>query len=355
MSDRSDASRDGGGQGKARLWGIRLAFLLVSTLIAFELVAQAYIWKVHGDLEAMRKRSDHYMQASDDPRLVYELKRNQTIERNERRLRINRYGIRDDEDVVPEQWRIALLGASVVFGDRHHMRNTIGAFLQEDLDPAARDVRVLNFAVPGYGNDEHLENLKVKDAIYDVDYVVFILNAVDFAERDTRFEGGDNGLYRMYKPPRWAGLYLLRKAIYRYHKGGPPWAPNLVSIDWYRWLYNGTREHGFEVIKAMDEYCESHGCGFTLALLPPGSAYVDGHYALEDMYREIYDFAQRNGIDAIQSIDTFADGSLFDKTDHLTAEGNRILAELLARHLEPAVHAAVGDRAPAEDTARVAS
>ena len=320
------------------------AILLLFSLSALELVSQIYTRYAIAKLEAGKDRPDHYYTLSANEILGYELARNRTIVNNDKILRINKYGIREDDDILYGQWKIALLGASVVFGDLYSNENTISQLLQAEFEASGREVKVLNFAVPGYGLDEHLENLKIKNDVYDVDHVVFVMNAVDFCRRNSRFEGGDNGLYRMYHPPGLASLFLLRKAIYRYNKGGFIWDPKLVSPEWYEWLYRGNRQRGLAAIKAMNNYCATKGCAFTLFLLPPGSAYVESKFVLMEAYSEIFDFAEANGIEVIQSIEEFSDARvLFDQTDHLTLEGNRRLASILARHLQRGINEHLSD------------
>ena len=173
---------------------------------------------------------------------------------------------------------------------------------------------------------------------------MFILQAKDFAKRNTRYEGADNGLYRLYHRPRFVSRYLMRKAIYRYHKGGSLWRPSMASVDWYEWMYRGSLDTSLAAIRAMDDYCAEQGCRFTLALLPAPSAYVDGEYQLSRMYEEIFAFADREGIHAIQMIEEFGPRieESSDKSDHLTLKGNQLLAGILARHLRPLVAASSG-------------
>ena len=111
----------------------------------------------------------------------------------------------------------------------------------------------------------------------------------------------------------------------------------MQSVDWYRWMYRGTLDQSLAEIKAMDSYCAQRGCRFTLALLPAPAAYVKGKYQLDEMYGEIFAYAEREGIDAIQMIDEFRDGieEYADKSDHLTLEGNQLVARILARRLRP--------------------
>ena len=98
----------------------------------------------------------------------------------------------------------------------------------------------------------------------------------------------------------------------------------------------------------MDSYCADRGCGFTLALLPAGSAYVNGAYQLDEMYSEILAYAESKGIDAVPMTEEFVRGIArnTDESDHLGVGGNRLIAETIARHLRPFVPARLGGKPP---------
>jgi hypothetical protein len=129
---------------------------------------------------------------------------------------------------------------------------------------------------------------------------------------------------------------MLRKAIYRLHKGGGIRRPNPVSVDWYRWMYAANREWGIQRLRELRDYCRENQIEFTLVLLPAGCAYRDTVYELEDMYEEIGRSAQKLGIDVVDcskewGVDEHA--GLFDVTDHLTEAGNELMATTIANRL----------------------
>ena len=320
-----------------RVWIARCLLLVCSTLIAVELVCQLYTSYLGSNWAEVRKRNDHFYLPSDDSILAYELVTNRVATKDGRMLSINSHGIRDaDDELHTGKRKIALLGDSVTFGTGHSQEDTISEMLQEKLDGSRASVKVLNFGVPGYGLDELAELLRNKNAVYSVNHVVFILNANDFCRRDTVYEGADNGLYRMYRRPWITTPWVIRKLIYRYHKGGALKKPNPVSVGWYRWMFAGNREHGFGKIREMREYCKENGIGFTLVLLPAGCAYVDGQYELNDMYRDIADFARHERINPVNCTGEFGKepAKLFDSTDHLQQLGNELMATIIAQSLE---------------------
>ncbi len=330
---RTDDNRETIVRGQSRrALAAKCAVLIVSTALAVEMACQCYLWHLNRSWAEIKRRPDHYFTASENPALGYELARNRFLEKGGRTLHINAHGIRDDgQGLYEDKFRIALLGDSVTFGTNQSQEKTIGALLQHELDPDEEAIKVLNFGVPGYGLDELYEQLRVKDAIYSVDLVVFILNANDFTRRDSRYEGADNGLYRMYVRPRLASLWVARKIPYRLKKGGSLVNPHPVSVEWYRWLFTANKEHGLSLIEEMHAYCQEKGVPFVLVLLPAGCAYRNGRYELDDMYDELQRRACKSGIVTLDGREVFQGGgqAFFDPTDHLHQEGNRALAEFL--------------------------
>ncbi len=301
-----------------------------ATAILFELACQLYAAHVMRQQHALRLNPDHYYVPSSNAVLAYELSRNLTLRREGRTLQLNRHGIRDDRDELPAADRIvALLGDSVVFGKGITQTQTVSALLQATLDPSGSRVKVLNLGVPGYNLPELVEHLKVKNAIYHATHIIYILNPNDFCRRNTRYEGADNGLYRMYCPPWLKSPWFLRKLLYDFHKG------KVVSIGWYRWLYKGNRDRALEIVNDMAVYAESQHAAFTVLLLPARCAYVKDTYELADMYEDIRGTLASKGIEVISPIDTFAQDPtrFFTETDHLTPQGNQVMSDIIAGRL----------------------
>lgn len=309
---------------------MRLLKIAAAALFFFgllEVACRVYARHLDRQWEVLRENPDHYFRASADRVLAYELKPGCVLHKDGRDLRINRFGLRDDSDAVPQgRPIIALLGDSVVFGTGFSQEQTLGALLQRQLGDS---FAVVNFGVPGYNLDELVEQLKTKNAIYHANTVVFLLNPNDFCRRNTVYEGADNGLFRMYEPARWASPWLFGKLLYRFHKGG------IVSPGWYRWIYRGQREHGIDSVREMARYCAANGASFTVVLLPAGCAYVDGTYVLKDLYDDLRSALEAGSIRVVDPVDAFGDApqTLFTDTDHLQAAGNARTADLIARAL----------------------
>ena len=285
---------------------------------------------------ATRADPRFFYQASADPQLVYELRSGYTYDSpDHRRLHINGFGIRDDDESLPTAPRkIAVLGDSVAFSVGADQCQTLPARLQEAMDPSAKRVKVLNFGVAGYSANEVAEFLKNKNAVYRVSDVVYVMNPNDFARRDTRFEGADDALYRIHHPPLLATPMLVRKAIYRWHKSRAFSASgtSLVRPEWYLWMFGGTRDYTFDAIRRMRRYASENGIRFGVVLVPMRSAYTpDGGYALARMSEAIADFFRIEGLPFLDPHNQFASdpAKYLTESDHLEAPGMEKMAEVL--------------------------
>jgi lysophospholipase L1-like esterase len=317
----------------ASLLGIFLAIIIL------ELCCQVYSLYLDKKWRATRTDPSHYYKASHNFTLGYELESNTRIDKDRGRLWINRFGIRELEQEIYEVPKIAILGDSIVFGNALSQEQTISSLLQQSIIRAGDNVKILNFGVPGYGLAEFVEHLKAKNKIYSVDHVIYILNSNDFTRRNSIYEGADAGLYRMYNQPLIKSPWFLRKAIYRIIKYSGPgdYQKEMASVKWYQWLFRGNMEAGYSDIKKMVLYANDLGINFTIVLFPAGVAYNDdGSYELSYMNRNIGAFLKANDIDYVDTTDRFASNvkEYFDPTDHLTFEGNKLMAEILYKYLE---------------------
>ena len=311
-----------------------LSFVLVGAL-GFELACQVYARAVvFPDFDDNMGNPRHYYQHSARPILSYELRPDTEVDLGDRRLHINVHGIREEtDDLAPDLRHAAVLGDSVVFGVNHDQDRTLSLRVQEGLDPAGRWLRVHNFGVGGFNLREVTEQLRIKGAIYGIRNVVYLLNPNDFAPRDTRYEGADNGLYRMYERPTLMSLWFARKAVYRLMKGDP------VSVRWYQWMFDGNEDWGYEQIASMKSYADANDIALSVVLLPSAQAYDDdGSYQLGEMYDRIGRFLEDAGIPHIDASASFADepSKYLDPTDHFHEEGIRAMASILVESLQEA-------------------
>ena len=190
---------------------------------------------------------------------------------------------------------------------------------------------MLNFGVPGYGLEEIQRFLEIQLPVFRPARVCYVLNLNDFSRRNTRTEGSDNGLYRMYAPPAFKVPFFLRKAVYRLMKGG-----RMSSVRWYRWLYRTSRAELLPLVRQMAAAVRRQGGEFSVVLFPPAVAYENGDFALQAEFDEIARELQAQGIAVRAPVREFgaAPRALQDDTDHLTPAGAEILAEVIWQDLK---------------------
>lgn len=311
----------------------RATILLTITAVLVELGCQAYALWLHRQWEAMKALPMHYYEPSANPRLAYGLRRGHDVFHEQRHLHVNRHGYRDDSDgdgKGASAERVAILGDSVVFGIDLSQDETLPARVQERLDPTAQRVKVVNVGVPGYGLAEMPDLLREADAVYGFSKVVYVLNPNDFSLRDSRWEGADNGIYRMYRLPLLKTPWFVRKAIYRHEKAQVDPTPH-----WYQWLYAGTRDVNLSYLAEMGDYARARGIALSVLLLPVASCYegqgAARRFVLADEYREIGAYCAAHGLRCLDVSDTFPSSNpeTFEETDHFVAAGARAMAEVV--------------------------
>lgn len=322
-----------------------LGVAMLFTLVSLELACQAYAVVVQRGFARIMQRPEFYYQRSEHGRLGYGLQRGYERVLDDRRVRVNTMGFREDsESRFEEHTRIAVLGDSVVFGTALSQDQTISAALQRRLDADGQTIKVLNLGVPGYGLGELPDRLREAMEAYRPHAVVYVLNLNDFALRDTRFEGADNGLYRMYHRPLIKTPWFIRKALYRLKKGDV-----LPSPEWYEWLYEGTRERTLPRIAELQRICREHDAGFAIALAPVGAGPGRDDPRIVSLVADLSERVRAGfGLELLDPTAQFAAAAagmaegvagLIDPTDHYTAPG----CEVMGAALEPLVRGLIND------------
>lgn len=307
------------------------------TLILAEVVCYVFYLLLEREWSAVTTQKTHYYEKSPIYELGYALKPNTNITRDGKNLRIDNKGLRVTvESNLEAQNIVALLGDSVVFGIGFSEEDTIPSLLQDIFNSRAEAVNVENLGVPGYSSRESLKFLELKTPEVNPNHIVYVLNANDFSRKDSVYEGGDNGLFRMYNPPVSKALWVVRKVIYRLKKGrtlrGNASHNSAQIIDWYKWLFAGNKDAVFKEIRAMKRLCFARDIKFSVLPLPPGSALGNNRFALSHEYKQLHDFLEKSNIPDIDIVDQLSAG-LFDDTDHLNISGNRVIADAIWRHL----------------------
>ncbi len=309
-----------------RLLALSLGVFLSPVL--FETCCQIYAMVLAKTWEKAKSSPGHYCTRSEA--FGYALKPGFEIVENGRELKINKHGIREAEERTKFPNCVAILGDSVVFGIGLSQEETISSFLQKKLNEQGGGAKVLNFGTPGYGLQELNASMKALLETYEADRIVYVLNLNDFSRRNSVYEGADNGVYRMYAMPVFKSPWFVRKAIYRLKKEG-----GLSSAGWYRWLYEGNKKEGCEIIRKMASNAKAKDASFSVFILPAGVAYGDGSYDLADVHAEIRSFLEESGIDCIDPTELLMEKhrQYFDGTDHFTVSGCERAAEIIARFL----------------------
>lgn len=319
-------------------WRKKLLFtviLLAAALVLGELAGQAwFLWWQQPAWEALKQDPNFYYLPSKDPVLGNILAADYEVNRPGRRLRITR-GLRADEDVRQRAVDVLLLGDSVVFGTGLSQEETIPARLQTELNsgqPPA--ITVVNGGVPGYGLEELVALNRQLQGVLKPKLTLLVLNPNDFARRNTRYEGADNGLYRMFHPPTLLLPWVFDKAIYRWHKGG-----QYASLGWYEWLFAGTSRELLPLLGIIKRECEQQDGKLILVLYPAATAYgTAGAYGLNQQETTIARYAAAVGIPTWRAAQHFGPPTTAwsDDTDHLTAAGAKEFARWLAPQVKSA-------------------
>lgn len=308
---------------------------IAASAVLFELGCRLIWLRLGSGWNERKSRVTFFYQRSANPLLGYELSPGFELKGDRGHVRIGTDGLRVTEGAPVDPARaIALIGDSVVFGSGHRQGETPADYLQRGLNALGGDPpRVANFGVPGYSFSEIREFFEMKAASLKIDAAVLALNLNDFARRDSIYEGGDNGLYRMFNAPPWRSAYFLRKAAYRFRRNALFDSEREVSPGWYRWLWQANRDNGLAQIERMNSFARGRSIRFGVVLFPSGQAYrASGRYELEDIHGAIAEHLGRIGIRCVDAAAIFRDGHdrLIDATDHPTVEGNAKLAEAIA-------------------------
>ena len=305
---------------------VHVLLMVLFSFLLLEILCQVFFALIVGkSFEAQRNDPQHYYTTSEDPALRYVLKPGSRLEKDGRRIAINSFGIRDDSDSTLYPWKIAILGDSVPFGVRLSQEDSPSAALQKLTGDG---IKVLNFGTPGYNLEEIQRFLELKYPLYKPQQIFYVLNLNDFSRRNTIYEGADNGLYRMYSRPLFKSPFFMRRAIYHYMKGG-----EASSVRWYRWLYEGNKRSGLPIIKKMADYARANHSEFTVILFPPGVAYENGNFVMQDVLDEISGYLKENGISTYVPVADFSKNTtkLQDSSDHLTRAGSEVIAATIKR------------------------
>jgi lysophospholipase L1-like esterase len=257
---------------------------------------------------------------------------------------INRQGLRGAElrERREVEARILVTGDSVVFGHGVGDGETFPAQLQAIFAAEGREVEVLNAGVKGYGTDQSFKRFGLRLQDLGPDVLVFALNPNDVADniRQPLYTVKDGRLLELSatRCPFYRVLWLDSRlpAPVRHTKFYGRIVSRLLRADWNRSLPDRdaqglnawSREKIVREIEALRD--RSRGAGFRLVVLGVPTLVPNAFRWLESGLPEGVEF-----LDANEAADWAGEPArwfLNDRT-HLTAAGNRRLAELLHARL----------------------
>jgi len=210
---------------------VTFLFLLVIVFILIEIGFRIF-WD--GKPKVPEKISKYPYYADEDPLISYRLKPDWIYEKG--KVVTNMHGFRIDRNLElekkEENYRIAFLGDSVVFGTLTEEPETLTSYLQRRFNVLKYDsinrIVVLNFGVPGYNVSQYLGVLKKYALLYNPDFIIVGITVFnDFDGKKVEYLGNGyitrrifsdiNGYNYHVDSPSWLtwNSYFLR---YRYYK-----------------------------------------------------------------------------------------------------------------------------------------
>lgn len=279
-------------------------------------------------------------------------------------VRINSLGYRGKEVAVPkpaEVRRIAFLGDSNTFGYGVQEGQRFSDILAQH-QPASTEI--VNLGVFGYGTEQEAIYLERHALGLSPDMVVLAVSAGDLSDVMSSINAGAakpfcrmiDGRFTMHNIPVPASTPLLssrslksrtKVLLYRHSHLYRLMLSRIIALNPY--MFDTVREmdekEGFgvmvEIVRGMDRVCREKGIPFKVLLISHGEwiegMKKDGSAAI-GYYAPLKAALLASGLDVIDTTDSFVAWKgepLFFEKDavHLTATGNRLVAELLGEEL----------------------
>jgi hypothetical protein len=76
----------------------------------------------------------------------------------------------------------------------------------------------------------------------------------------------------------------------------------MVSVRWYRWLFNGTNKINLQYLSKMVNFAKHNNIEFSVVILPVRSCYTSSGYALTDINNKITNFLANLGVRCVNPI-----------------------------------------------------
>jgi lysophospholipase L1-like esterase len=286
--------------------------------------------------------------------IVYEMKPNLQINREGVEIRTNSDGFRDSDfsgEPKPGEFLIAVLGDSFVFGQGVPQSETMPAVLQKILNKSSKDerFRVWNLGVSGYNTEQEAYLLKSFVLPRKPDWVVVGYNINDCepigidpnsVEKEQHVqEPVIDRLKNYFLNDLLITQFVKQRAGNLIRLFDPTWyASNYVQDTLNQYISSdGGWGQVSTLLKLMKTECDSHGVGFTIAILP---AMLDfGNYPYKAANERILSFCKENGIDCIDILPFFRGHNFMNywvsaMDAHPNGEAQGIFAQALKAHLK---------------------
>jgi lysophospholipase L1-like esterase len=317
-----------------------------ATLLALEIGLRARAaWREAGRAAAERRHMVATMllhRLSDDPVLIYELRRGVTVERDGTVYRINAHGLRDDRELPPKgpgERRVLVLGDSVAFGLGVEGPRTFPALLEAALDRQRPPTRVLNLSVLGYRTAQEVRLFERDGWALEPDAVIlaFCLNDFDDYAGDPPPPEPAPAFGLRWQAPRRLGPlelpepvpWLDRSALFRTATGR-------LRVDYYRWVASdpGRQEKVWEGFRRLAAGLSARGVPGMVAVFP---LLVDGRpHPYADLHAMVARHAAAAGLAVADLAERLPAGALADLRQtpgdvlHLNERGHALAASALA-------------------------
>jgi hypothetical protein len=242
---------------------------------------------------------DIIYQASDIPDLDYELVPSIETVAHGVMVRINSYGMRDDEPDPHRRKRIVVLGDSFTFGFRIPQEKVYPYLLEQALQANDQDYEVLNLAVSGYAINDEVSTLKHKGMTWEPEVII-----IGYVMNDPEVEPIQQIPAYFREPSWWQYSHVLRlfargkKRIDIMLKGGG---------DYYKYLHADPKSwtsvvSGFDSIRTI---ADGHDAKVMVVLFPDLWHAWDDYPYLE-IHEQVRDLARDNEFEVIDLLAPFS-------------------------------------------------
>jgi hypothetical protein len=222
------------------------------------------------------------------PGLDYELVPNVETMAQGVRVKINSYGMRDDEPWAEPAKRIVIIGDSFTFGFGVPQEETFPILLEKEINKGGEVYDVLNLAVAGYTIQDEVNVLRYKGLKWDPEWVI-----IGYVLNDPEIEPVQELPSYFDQPHWWQFSHVLRL----FARGFKKIQINIYgSGDYYQYLhaYQPTWQSVITGFSEIKEMATEHQTKVMVLIFP----ILDTDwsvYPYHNIHRQVADLAEQNG------------------------------------------------------------